>query len=49
MNAARMRLSAASGALLAAVVVVLQAPQPATGPTTAVELRSTGMPLAPET
>ena len=46
---ARMRLVAALGALLAAVVVVFQAPPPAAGPTRAVDLRSTGMPLAPET
>lgn len=49
MTAARMRLLAALGALLAAVVVVFAAPQPAAGPTRAVDLRSTGMPLAPET
>lgn len=46
---ARMRLVAALGALLAAVVVVFQVPPPAAGPTRAVDLRSTGMPLAPET
>ena len=46
---ARMRLCAALGALLAAVVIVLQAPAPAAGPSIAVDLRSTGMPLAPET
>lgn len=46
---ARMRLCAALGALLAAVVIVLQAPAPPTGPSMAVDLRATGMPLAPET
>lgn len=46
---ARMRLCAALGALLIAVVIVLQAPTPPAGPAIAVDLRATGMPLAPET
>ncbi len=53
MTVARMRLMAASGALLAAVVVMLQAPpdptQIAAATDRSVELKSTGIPLAPTT